>query len=190
MPIRLTPIARMAMTRAGSSSGWGDDGRPATTDEANRQNHPRDRRAKPSGEMQRRAVAYRRHHGIGKRGVVGPAAARLREDDPRLPYDGAFPREADANRDLIVIVRRTPAGGEPCRDAMDAVYRRLRLGGLLSRPDGQRDDPDRGKAPNRPTSLHSAFAARPQRYYCGRHGRYNVRRPLYGALLSLGPAWR
>ena len=98
--------------------------------------------------------------------------------------------KADANRDLIVIVRRTPAGGEPCRDAMDAVYRRLRLGGLLSRPDGQRNDPDRGTAPNRPTSLHSAFAARPQRYYCGRHGRYNVRRPLYGALLSLGPAWR
>ena len=83
------------MTRAGSSSGWGDDGRPAATDEANRQNLPRDRRAEPSGEMQRRAVAYCRHHGIGKRGVVGPAAARPHEDDPRLTYDGAFPREAD-----------------------------------------------------------------------------------------------
>ena len=113
--------------------------------------------------MQRRAVAYGRHHGIGKRGVVGPAAARPYEDDPRLTYDGALTREADANRDLIVIVRRMPAGGEPCRDAMDAGDRRLRLGGLRSRPEGQRDDPDRGKAPNRLTSLHSAFAARPQR---------------------------
>jgi hypothetical protein len=97
--------------------------------------------------MQRHAVAYRRHHGIGKRGVVGPAAARPYEDDPRLTYDGAFTREVDANRDLIVIVRRTPAGGEPCCDAMDAGDRRLRLGGLRSRPEGQRDDPDRGKAP-------------------------------------------
>ena len=46
---------------------------------------------------------------------------------------------------------------EPCRDAMDAGDRRLRLGGLRSRPEGQRDDPDRGNAPNRLTSLHSAF---------------------------------
>jgi hypothetical protein len=150
------------MTRAGSSSGWGDDGRPVATDEANIQNLPRDRRAEPSGERQRRAVAYRRHHGIGKRGVVGPAA-RPHEDDLRLAYDGAFPREADANRDLIVIVRRTPAGGEPCRDAMDAGDRRRRLGGLRSRPEGQRDDPDRGEAPNRLTSLNSGFAASPQR---------------------------
>ncbi len=141
------------------SSGWGDDGRPAATIEANRQNLPRDRRAEPSGELERRAVAYRRHHGIGKRGVVCPAAARPYEDDPRLTYDGAFTREAHADRDLIVIVRRMPAGGEPRRDAMDAADRRLRLGGLRSRPKGQRDDPDRGKAPNRLTSVQSAFAA-------------------------------
>ena len=106
--------------------------------------------------MQRRAVAYRRLHGIGKRGIVGPATTRLYEDDPRLADNSAVPREAGANRNLIVIVRRTPAGGEPCRDAMDAGDRRLRLGGLRSRHEGQRDDPDRGKAPNRPTSLHSA----------------------------------
>ena len=31
---------------------------------------------------------------------------------------------------------------------MDAGDRRLRLGGLGSRPEGQRDDPDRDKAPN------------------------------------------
>ena len=123
-----------SMTRVESSSGWGDDGRSAATDEANIQNLPRDRRPEPSGEMQRRAVAYRRHHGIGKRGVVGPAAARPYEDDLRLTYDGAFTREADANRDLIVIVRRTPAGGEPCRAAMDAGDRRRRFGGLRSRP--------------------------------------------------------
>src|SRR5271167_3234499 len=81
---RPTSESRSALTRAGGSSGWGDDGRPAATDEANRQNLPRDRRAEPSGEMQRRAVAYRRHHGIAERGVVGPAAARPYEDDPRL----------------------------------------------------------------------------------------------------------
>ena len=108
--------------------------------------------------MQRRAVVYRRHHGIGQRGVVGPAAARPHKDDYRLTYDAAFPREADANRDLIVIARRMPAGGEPCRDLMDAGDPRLRLNGLLLRADRQRDDPDRGKLSNRLTSLHSAFA--------------------------------
>jgi hypothetical protein len=33
------------------SSWWGDDSRPAATDEVTRQNLPRDRRAEPSGEM-------------------------------------------------------------------------------------------------------------------------------------------
>ena len=46
--------------------------------------------------------------------------------------------------------------------AMDAGDRRLRLGGLRSRQEGSATI-DRGKAPNRLTSLHSAFAARPQR---------------------------
>src|SRR5271165_5136751 len=77
------------------------------------------------------------------------------------PNGAASRREAEANRDLIVIVRRTPAGGEPCRDAMDAGDRRRRADGLRLRPEGQRDDPDRGKAPNRLTSLHSV-AGRPQ----------------------------
>ena len=112
--------------------------------------------AEPSRERQRRAVAYRRHHGAGKRGVVGRAAARPHKDDPRFAYYGAFPREADANSDLIVIVRRTPASGEPCRDAMDARDRRRRLGGLRARPEGQRDDPDPGEAPSRPKSRYSA----------------------------------
>ena len=151
------------MTRAGRSSGRGDDCRPAAADEVNVQNLPRDRGAEPGGERQRRAVAYRRHHRSGKGGIVDPAAARPREDDPRLAYDGAFPREADANRDLIVIVRRTPAGGEPCRDAMDAGDGRLRLGRLRSRPEGQQDDPDRCEAPNRLTFLRSALAAGPHR---------------------------
>jgi hypothetical protein len=53
-----------------------------------------------------------------------------------------------------------PAGGESSRDAMDAGDRRLRLDALRSRPEGQRDDSDRGKAPNRLTPLHSAFAAK------------------------------
>ena len=66
--------------------------------------------------------------------IVRPAAARPREHDSRLADDGAVPREADANRDLIVIMRRAPAGGDPCRDAMDAGDQRLRLGGLRSRP--------------------------------------------------------
>ena len=146
--------------RAGSSSGRGDNGRPAATDEANVQNLARDCRAKPSGKMQRRAFADRRHHGIGKRRVVGAPAARLYEDDPRLADDGAVPREANANRDLIVIMRRTPAGGDPCRDAMNASDQRwLRLSGLRSRPEGQHDNPDQGTQPSRPTSPRGAFAA-------------------------------
>ncbi len=81
--------------------------------------------------MQRRAIAYRRLHGIGKRGIVRPAAARLYEHDPRLADNGAVPREARANGDLIVVVRRTPAGRDPCRDAMNAGDQRLPpLGGL------------------------------------------------------------
>src|SRR3984885_9867895 len=92
------------------------------------QHRPRNPGAEPSGEMQRRAIAYRRLHGIGKRGVVGPAATRLYEHNPRLADNGAFPREAGANRDLIVIVRWTPAGGDPRRDAMAASDQRwLRL---------------------------------------------------------------
>jgi hypothetical protein len=138
-------------------SGRRDDGRPAATDEANIQHLARDRRAKLSGEVQRRAVADRGQHGIGEPGIVRHAAARPHEDDPRLTYDGAFPREADADRDLIVIVRWTPAGGDPCRDAMDAGDQRwLRLSGLRSRPEGQHDNLDQGKAPSRLTSLHSA----------------------------------
>ena len=109
--------------------------------------------------MQRRAIAYRRLHGIGKRGVVGPAASRLYEHNPRLADNGAFPREAGANRDLIVIVRWTPAGGDPRRDAMDASDQRwLRLSGLRSRPEGQHDNPDQGKEPSRLTSLHTRLA--------------------------------
>ena len=80
--------------------------------------------------------------------IVGPAASRLYEHNPRLADNGAFPREAGANRDLIVIVRWTPAGGDPRRDAMDASDQRwLRLSGLRSRPEGQRKNTDRGKAP-------------------------------------------
>ena len=112
-----------------------DDRRPAAADEANVQNLARDRRAKPSREMQRRAVAYRRQHGLGEPRVVRPAAARPREDDSRLADDGAVPREAHANRDLIVVVRRTPAGGDPRRNAMDAGdQRRLRLDGCACAP--------------------------------------------------------
>jgi hypothetical protein len=106
--------------------------------------------------MQRRAIAYRPHHGVDKRRVVGPAAARLHEHDSRLADDGAVPREADANRDLIVIVRRAPAGRDPCRDALDAGDRRLRLGELRLRPEREREDPDQGEAAARETSRHSA----------------------------------
>ena len=107
--------------------------------------------------MQRRAIAYRHLHGIGKRGVVGPAASRLYEHNPRLADNGAVPRETRANGDLIVVVRRTPAGGDPCRDAMNASYQRwLRLSGLRSRPKGQHNNPDRGKKPSRLTSLRGA----------------------------------
>jgi hypothetical protein len=81
---------------------------------------------------------------VGKRRVVGPAAARLHEHDSRLADDGAVPREADANGDLIVIMWRAPAGGDPCRDAMNACDRRLRLDGLRPRRDAQRDKCDRG----------------------------------------------
>ena len=84
--------------------------------------------------MQRRAVAYRRLHGIGKRGIVGPATTRLYEHNPRLADNSAVPREAGANGDLIVVVRRTPAGGDPCRDAMNAGDQRPRGGVLRSRP--------------------------------------------------------
>jgi hypothetical protein len=108
--------------------------------------------------MQRRTVTDRSHHGIGESAVIGPAAARPHIDDPRLAYDRAVPREADADRDLIVIVRRTPAGGEPGRDAMDAGDR-WRLGGLSPRPKRKRDDTDRDKASNRLTSPYGAFAA-------------------------------
>ena len=107
--------------------------------------------------MQRCAVAYRHDHGLGKRRVVGPAAARLHEHDSRLADDGAVPREADANGDLIVIMWRAPAGGDPCRDAMNAGDQRwLGLNRLRSRPKGQHNNPDRGKKPSRLTSLRGA----------------------------------
>ena len=134
-----------------------DDGRPVATDETNVQNLPRDRRAEPSGEMERRAIAYRRLHGIGKRGVVGPAATRLYEHNPRLADNGPVSRETRANGDLIVGVPGAPAGGDPRRDAMNAGDQRwLGLSGLRSRPKGQHNNPDRGKKPSRLTSLRGA----------------------------------
>ena len=143
-----------------ASSGRSDDGRPAATDEPNVQNLPRDRRAKQSGEMQGRAVAHRCHHGVGKRRVVGPATARLHEHESRLADDGAVPREADANRDLIVIMRRAPAGRDSCRDAVDAGDSRLRLRALRRRPEAQRDKCDRGQTSSHLMCPHAAFAAR------------------------------
>jgi hypothetical protein len=112
-----------------ASSGRSDDGR--TVAEAYIKNLARNRRAKLSGEMERRATAYRRLHGIVQGGVLSPTALRLCEDDPRLAYDGAVAREAQANGDLIVIMRRAPAGGDPCRDTMNTGDRRplvIRLG--------------------------------------------------------------
>ena len=49
---------------------------------------------------------------------------------------------------LIVVVRRPPAGAELDRDVMDAVERRLRFRDLSRRAQGQRHAPYRGKAPN------------------------------------------
>jgi hypothetical protein len=40
---------------------------------------------------------------------AGPAPDRTKTN-LRPAYDGAFPGETDANRDLIVVVRWTPAG--------------------------------------------------------------------------------
>ena len=94
-------------------------------------------------EMQRRTLAYRRQHGLGKPGIVRRAAAGPRINDSRLAYDGAVPREAQANGDLIVVVRRTPAGSDPCRNAMNARnHRRQRVSGRRLRPERERDDPD------------------------------------------------
>ncbi len=117
-----------------------DDGRPSAANEANVQNLARDRRAKPGREMQRRAVADRRQHGLGKRGIVSLAAARSGEHDPRLADNGAVAREAHANRDLVVVMRRTPAGGEARRDAMDARNQRPRLDALCWRAERQREN--------------------------------------------------
>src|ERR1700722_1090773 len=147
----------------GSLSRRGDNSRTGTTNEADVQNLAGNRRAKPSREMQRRAVAYRRLHGIGKRGIVGPATTRLYEDDPRLAYDGAFPREAGASRNLIVIVRRTPAVRDPRRDALNAGDQGPRGGVLRSRPEAESDDRRRSKAPTRLTSPHGALAVWPHR---------------------------
>jgi hypothetical protein len=108
--------------------------------------------------MERGAVAYRRLHGIGKRGIVGPATTRLYEHNPRLANNSAFPREAGANRNLIVIVRWMPAGRDPRRDAMNAGDQRPGGGVLRSRPEAESDDRHRGKAPTHLTSLHGALA--------------------------------
>ena len=102
--------------------------------------------------MQRRAVMYRRKHGLGEPRIVRSAAARSRVDDSRLADDGALAREAGANRDLIVIMWRAPAGGDPCRDAMNACDQRLRLGGRCLRPEREREDRNRGEPFSRPTS--------------------------------------
>jgi hypothetical protein len=108
-----------------ASSGRSNDGRTVAADEADVENLTRNRRAKPSGEMQRCAFAYRRLHGIGKRGIIAPASARLCEADPGLAYNSAVPREARANGDLMVIVLRVPAGRDPRRDALNAGHYRL-----------------------------------------------------------------
>jgi hypothetical protein len=108
-------MSAKAQKPAWSPSRRRDDGRAGWTNEANIQNLPRNRRAKPSGKMQRRTAAYRHLHGIGEHGIVSSAATRLYEHNPRLADNGAFAREAGANRDLIVIVRRTPAGRDPRR---------------------------------------------------------------------------
>src|ERR1700733_1241307 len=153
----MRPRPRALSPREGGSlSRRGDNSRTGGTNEADVQNLARNRRAKPSREMQRRAVAYGRLHGTGKRGVVGAAAARLYEHDPRLADDGAFPREAGANGNLIVIMRRTPAGRYPRRDAMNAGDQRPGGGVLRSRPYAESDDRHRGKAPTHLTSPHSA----------------------------------
>jgi hypothetical protein len=132
--IAASDFGLLAMTKARQASGRRDDGCTAAANEADVENLARNRRTKPSGKMQRRTVAYRRLHGIGKRGIVAPAAARLYEHNPRPANDSAFPREAGANRNLIVIMRRTPAGGDPCRDAVNAGDQRaLRLSGLRRR---------------------------------------------------------
>ena len=84
--------------------------------------------------MQRCAFAYRRLHGIGKRGIIAPASARLCEADPGLAYNSAVPRETRANGDLIVIVLRAPAGRDPRRDARNEGHYRLPpLSGLRRR---------------------------------------------------------
>jgi hypothetical protein len=137
--------------RVYSSSRRRDDGRPAAANEAYVQNLAGDRRAKPGREMQRRAIMYGPKHGLGERGIVRSAAARSRVDDSRLADDGAVPREAGANRDLIVIMWRPPAGGDPCRDAVNACDQRLRLGGRCLRPERERDERNRGEPFSRPT---------------------------------------
>jgi hypothetical protein len=82
---------------------------------------------------------------VGKRRVVRAAAARLYEHESRLADDGAVAREAHANRNLIAIVRRAPAGRDSCRDALDAGDSRLRLRALRRRPEAQRDKCDQGQ---------------------------------------------
>jgi hypothetical protein len=79
---------------------------------------------------------------MGKRRIVRTAPARLYEHQSRLADDGAVPREADANRDLIVIMWRAPAGGDSCRNAVDAGDKRLRLGAPRRCPEAQRDKCD------------------------------------------------
>jgi hypothetical protein len=136
-------MSAKAQKPAWSPSRRGDNGRAGWTNEPNIQNLPRNRRAKPSVKMQRRTVVYRRLHGIGKRGIVSPAATRVYEHNPRLADNGAFAREAGANRDLIVIVRRTLAGRDPRRDAVNAGDQwPLRLSGSRRRPDHQCENSD------------------------------------------------
>jgi hypothetical protein len=84
----------------------------------------------------------------------------LHEHESRLADDGAVPREADANRDLIVIMQREPAGRNSCRDAVDAGDSRLRLRALRRRPEAQRDKCDRGQTSSHLMCPHAAFAAR------------------------------
>ena len=108
---------------------------------ANVQNLARDRRAKPGREMQRRAVADRRQAWIGQARISSALPPLDRgEHDPRLADNGAVAREAHANRDLVVVMRRTPTGGEARRDAMDARNQRPRLDALCWRAERQREN--------------------------------------------------
>jgi hypothetical protein len=111
--------------------------------------------------MQRCTVAHRRQHGLGEPGVVRRTAARSRIDDSWLADDSAVPGEAHAHGDLIVVVGRAPASGEPRRNAVDAGdERRLRLDGLRLRSKAQRDDGNRDAAARRETARRLGFAAR------------------------------